>query len=274
MIVSLIITFRETLEAALIIGIILSYLSKIKRQDVKKYVYIAGFLGIIISVISGFLIYRVLGGFEGQIEQVFEGTLMMVGAFLISTVIIWMMHQANRNLELQAKVEKMMDKSEKWGIFLLVFTSVLREGIETVIFLRVTSQNQTSTENSFLGAIIGISLAIMIGILIYQGSLRMNLKIFFQISNIILILMAAGLVAHGLHELQEASVIPIVVEHMYDINHLLNENGTLGSILKGLFGYNGNPSLLEILSYIMFLILAFLTNFLINRKNQSKISDQ
>ncbi len=271
MIVSFIITFRETLEAVLITGIILSYLSKTKQHDTKKYVYIAGLLGIILSIASGILIYRVLGGFEGQIEQIFEGVLMIVGAFLISTVIIWMMHQSNRNMELQVKVEKMVDKSEKRGIFFLVFTSILREGIETVIFLRITSQ--TNIENSFLGAILGISFAIMIGILIYQGSLRMNLKVFFRITNIILILMAAGLVAHGLHELQEASIIPIIVEHVYDINHILDEKGTLGSILKGLFGYNGNPSLLEIISYVLFLILAFLTNFLLNRKNHSIKSD-
>ncbi|TFH30949.1 MAG: high-affinity iron transporter, partial [Promethearchaeota archaeon] len=183
MIVSLIIAFRETLEAALIMGIILSYLSKIKQHETKKYVYFAGLLGIIISIIAGFLIYRVLGGFEGQFEQIFEGILMIIGAFLISTVIIWMMHQSNQNVELQAKVGQMVDNSEKWGIFLLVLTSVVREGIETVIFLRVTSQ--TNTENSFLGAILGISLAILVGFLIYKGSLRMNLKIFFRITNLI-----------------------------------------------------------------------------------------
>ena len=228
MIVSFIITFRETLEAVLITGIILSYLSKTKQHDAKKYVYIAALLGIIISVTSGLLIYRILGGFEGQFEEIFEGILMIIGAILISTVILWMMHQSNQSTELQAKVGKMVDNSEKWGIFFLVFTSILREGIETVIFLRVTSQ--TNTENSFIGAIIGISVAIMVGILIYKGSLHINLKIFFQITNIILILMAAGLVAHGLHELQEASIIPIIVEHVYDINHFLDEKGTLGSI--------------------------------------------
>ena len=109
--------------------------------------------------------------------------------------------------------------------------------------------------------------AIFLGYLLFVGSIKINLKKFFNVTSILLILFAAGLVAHGVHELQEAGIIPIVLEHIWDINPAVNPDGTysvlhekglIGSIFVSLFGYNGNPSLLEALSYFAYLILVFL----------------
>ena len=99
----------------------------------------------------------------------------------------------------------------------------------------------------------GIITAIAIGYMFFVGSRKINLKKFFTISSILLILIAAGLVAHGVHELQEAALIPMGVEHVWDMNSILDENGIFGSFLKGLFGYNGNPSLIELLAYAVYL---------------------
>ncbi len=112
----------------------------------------------------------------------------------------------------------------------------------------------------------GITAAVLLGYAIFVGSMKINLKRFFNITSILLILFAAGLVAQGVHELQEAGVIPTVIEHVWDINPpvnpdgsypVLHEQGYVGSILKGLFGYNGNPSLLELLAYGLYLLLVF-----------------
>jgi high-affinity iron transporter len=118
-----------------------------------------------------------------------------------------------------------------------------------------------------MGALLGIPAAIVLGYLFFVGSLKINIKKFFTVTSIILILFAAGLFAQGIHELQEAGVIPIVVEHVWDINPsagpdgiypLLHENGHVGGMLKGLFGYNGNPSLLEVVVYIVYLAVIFM----------------
>ena len=93
-------------------------------------------------------------------------------------------------------------------------------------------------------------LAIAIGWLIYSSTVRLDLRRFFDVTSALLLLFAAGLMAHGVHELQEAGILPVLIEHVWDINWLLDERSTLGSLLKALFGYNGNPSLLEVLSYI------------------------
>lgn len=264
MIPSFIITFRETLEAALIVGIILSYLLRTKQEKYNNIVYSGVGLGIIISIIGALLFTYIAGGFQGRTEEIFEGITMLIGAILLTTMILWMMKQKHIVQELEEKVNKQLAKPHKSGLFLLVFISVLREGIETIIFLSAASF--VSNNNNLIGALAGIVAAILLGYAIFVGAKKIDLKKFFTITSILLILFAAGLIAHGVHELQEAKVIPTITEHIFDINPsvnpdgsypLLHEKGGIGSIFKGLFGYNGNPSLLEVLSYFVYLIMVF-----------------
>ncbi len=263
MISSFIITFRETLEAALIVGIILAYLVKTKEEKYNPIVYIAVVSAIGASIIGAFLFNALAGGFEGRAEQLFEGISMLFAAFLLTFMILWMMKQKHIVAELHEKVSTELKERHKFGLFSLVFISVLREGIETVIFLGAASFIAAGS-NSAIGAILGIIGAIIIGYLLFVLSKKINIKKFFNITSVLLILFAAGLVAHGIHEFEEAGVIPIVVEHVWDINPpqnpdgsypALHENGAIGSILKGLLGYNGNPSLTEVLSYFAYIIL-------------------
>lgn len=256
MIQSFIITFRETLEVALIIGIILSYLTRIKQTKYNNVVYMGIISGIVASIIGALLFTKIAGGFTGRAEEIFEGITMLVGALLLTTMILWMMKQKHIASELEHRVGEELAEVHKFGLFLLVFIAVLREGIETVIFLGAMSF--VSTNNNIIGALAGIAVAIFLGYLIFVGSTKINIKMFFNITSILLILFAAGLVAHGIHEFQEAKIIPTVIEHIWNINPILDENGYTGSILKGLLGYNGNPSLIEMLSYFIYLILVLI----------------
>jgi high-affinity iron transporter len=264
MIPSFIITFRETLEAALIIGIILSYLAKTGQTKYNNIVYISSASAIVASIIGALLFNNIAGGFTGRAEKIFEGITMLIGALLLTTMILWMMRQKHIVAELEHRVATELTEAHKFGLFSLIFVAVLREGIETVIFLQAASF--VSTNNSLIGALTGISAALFLGYAIFIGSMKINIKKFFNITSLILVLFAAGLVAHGVHELQEAKIIPTVIEHLWDINPpvnpdgsypLLHEKGYVGSILKGLFGYNGNPSLIEVLNYFVYLMLVF-----------------
>ncbi|MDO8513031.1 MAG: FTR1 family protein [bacterium] len=261
MIQSFIITFRETLEVALILGIILSYLVRTKQTKYNNVVYMGIISGIVASIIGALLFSKIAGGFTGRAEEIFEGITMLVGALLLTTMILWMMKQKHIAGELEHRVSEELAEVHKFGLFLLVFIAVLREGIETVIFLGATSF--VSTNNNMMGALAGITVAIFLGYAIFVGSMKINIKKFFNITSILLILFAAGLVAHGIHEFQEAKIIPTAIEHVWNINPpvnldgsypILHENGYIGSILKGLFGYNGGPSLIEILSYFIYLV--------------------
>lgn len=262
MIPSFIIVFREVLEAALIVGIILSYLVRIKQTKFNNIVYLGIGSGVVASIIGAFLFSALADGFSGRAEELFEGIAMIVGAFLLTTMILWMMRQKHIASKLEHKVSEEITEAHKFGLFLLVFVAVLREGIETVIFLGASSF--ISNDNNLLGALLGMVAAVVFGYALFVGGKKMNIKKFFTITSILLILFAAGLVAHGVHEFQEAAALPIIVEHVWDINPaisadgsypLMHEKGYVGSIAQGLLGYNGNPSLLEVLSYVVYLIV-------------------
>ena len=263
MIVSFLITFRETLEAALIIGIVLAYLSKTKNSRFNNLVYTAVFAGIVASIGTAFIFNSFAGGFDGRYEQIFEGITMLLGSFLLTTMILWMMRQKDTVLKLKEKVSKSVSSKNKSGIFFLVFLSVLREGVETVLFLGAA--NFVSKDNNIIGGLLGIIAAAFLGYLIFIASIKVNIKRFFNISSFFLILFAAGLVSHGIHEFEEANILPPIVEHVWDLNPdaplsgqgiypIFHEDGSIGSIAKGLFGYNGSPSLLEVLSYLFYLL--------------------
>ena len=260
MLQSFIILFRETLEAALVVGIVLGYLVRTGQNEYKKSVYLGLAAGVAASVSGAFGFQILAGGFSGRAEEIFEGITMLVGAVLLTTLIIWVIRKSAQTAELERKVANRIERTRRAGLFLLIFFAVLREGIESVIFL--SAARFASGENNLLGAGLGLAAAVALGLLLFRGSLRINLRSFFAVTNILLILFAAGLVAGGVHELQEAGVIPIVLEHVWDINPItsgdsypvLHENGLLGGIAKGLFGYNGNPSLIEVLSYLGYLI--------------------
>jgi len=268
MIESFLVTSRETLEASLVVGIILAYLNRTNNQNYKKTVYYGIVFGIIASIVAAFTFTFFAGDFDGKAEQIFEGTTMLVGAFLLTTMILWMMQQRHISKDIEGRVEKHLMSTPLFshiGIFLLIFIAIIREGVETVIFLNAI--NYASGIN-FFGGTLGIIAAIVVGYIFFVSTKKINLKKLFGISSILLILFAAGLVAHSVHEFEEAGVVSGIVAPLFDINNILNEKGLIGGFLKGLFGYNGNPSLLEVIVYITYLGLIF---YLYKRIEISKV---
>jgi high-affinity iron transporter len=259
-----IITLRESLEAALIIGIIFSYLKKTDKSEFGKFVYIGIFLGILGSIIGAIGFHKLVGNFDGVAEQIFEGTTMVIGAILIVYLIVWMANKKEASAAIRDQVNNALDKNRGLGLMLLVFVSILREGVETTLFLSAVVSNQNGI--SQISAFTGIACGLLIGYGVYLGLRGMNLKYLFSISSALLILFATGLFAHGVHEFQESGLIPILVEHMWNTNNIISSESIFGEFLKSLFGYNANPSLMEVLVYWSALIIMVL----IYNKNSSK----
>src|SRR3989338_1753642 len=232
MIESFLVTSRETLEASLVIGIVLAYLNRTNNQNYKKTVYYGIVFGILASLISAFVFTFFAGGFEGAAEQIFEGTTMLIGAFLLTTMILWMMQQRHISKEIESKVKRHLMGAQPLyshlGIFMIIFIAIIREGVETVIFLNAL--NYASGVN-FIGGTLGIIAAIVAGYLFFVSTRKINLKRLFSVSSILLILFAAGLVAHGIHEFEEAGVVSGIVTPLFDINNILNEKGLAGRFL-------------------------------------------
>ncbi len=253
MISSLILALREGLEAALVVGILIGALKKMELTRLKGVVWAGVASASLVSLAAAGILARLGAEFEGPAEQIFEGTMMLAAALLLTWMIFWMKRQAaslRKNLE--TNVRRSALSSNRWALFLVAFTAVLREGIELAIFLLAVRYTTTSLQTLF-GALVGLALAIGFGWLLFTATIKLNLSRFFQVSNIILLLFAAGLVAHGVHEFNEAGLIPAVIEHVYDINWLLPEKSTFGAILSALLGYNGNPSLSEMILYLVYL---------------------
>ena len=177
---------------------------------------------------------------------------MLLAAGVLTWMIFWMQRQGRQiQAEFELDVRRAVTIGSPWALFSLAFVAVVREGIETVLFLTAAAFSATPAQ-TLVGGALGLTVAVVLGWLMLAAGKRLDVRVFFRVTGVLLILLAAGLVAQGVHELQEAALLPTLVEHMWDINLILDEHGTVGMFLKALFGYNGNPSLLEVIAYSVY----------------------
>ncbi|HLB87324.1 MAG TPA: Fe-S-containing protein [Terriglobales bacterium] len=219
MLQAFIITLREGVEAALIVGITLAYLAKIGRPELRKSVYAAlaaAFLG---SIGVAILLSRTHWN-----QDIFEGWIMLAAAFFVVTMIIFMM-KTGRKLKgrIEGKVGLLAGQDAWFGLFLFVFLMVLREGVETVLILGAVTLN-SSELLSFLGTLLGVIVAILFGVVFVKGSVRINLQKFFRVTTVILFFVAAQLIVSGLHELSENGVLPSSKQEMAIIGPIVRND--------------------------------------------------
>ncbi len=219
MLEAFIITLREGVEAALIVGITLAYLTKIGRQELRKTVYAAlaaAFLG---SIGVAIVISR-----THLNEDAFEGWVMLAASFFVATMVIFMM-KTGRKLkgEIEGKIGLLAGNDAWFGLFILIFLMVLREGAETVLMLAAVSLN-SSALLSFLGTLLGVLAAVAFGVMFVKGSVRINLQKFFRVTTVIMFLVAAQLLVSGLHELSESGILPSSKREMAIIGPIVSND--------------------------------------------------
>jgi high-affinity iron transporter len=280
---SFVITFREALEAALIVSILFVYLGKIGRKDLNKYLYLGVGLAILTSMLLGWIVLAFYGGLPQGMDKIFEGAASITATIVLTYMIFWMVKNARTiGSELQAKVDVAVSTEYVFGISTLAFVAVFREGLETVLFL--TALAITDTSGTIIGMFLGIVVVLGLAFLMMRGIYRMNLQKFFKYTSVVLIIFAAGLLGYGVHEFIEAGVFPPIIENVWDINppdamHPLHENGAIGSLLKALVGYDGNPELLRVIVYVgywlvigFYLLRVYAPNYL--PWNRKKVADE
>ncbi len=250
MLPSFVLALREGLEAALIIGIVLGALRKIHRAELGRHVWLGTLSAVVISVFLALVLRSVGLSLEGTAEAVFEGITMLLAAGVLTWMIFWMSSQARHiKAELETGVRRAVFEGGQTALFSLAFLAVMREGIELALFLTAASL-ATDSQQVLGGALLGLGTSALLGWSLFASIVKLDLRRFFQVTGLLLILFAAGLVAHGVHEFNEAGWIPSVIEHVWDINFLVNEDSIVGQVLSALFGYNGNPSLTEVIAYL------------------------
>ena len=255
MITSLVLSLREGLEAALIIGIVLGALRRTGRSDLNRPLWAGVISAFIISLLSALLLRAVDQELEGITELIFEGVTLLLAAGVLTWVIFWMRRQSgSMKSELESKVNQAVNLSGAGAVYFLAFISVLREGIELALYLTASSLTSSGFQ-TLLGTAIGLFTACLLGYLLYNTTLHLNLQRFFQVTAVILILFAAGLVAHSIAEFNQAGIIPAIISPIWNLNSLLDEHSIVGVILSTLFGYHGSPSLTEAVGYSVYILI-------------------
>jgi len=248
------IMFREALEASLIVGIILTALSRLGQKRYFPHVIGSVLVAIVASVFAGIGLMSLTESVQGNMEKAIEGIISIVACGVLTYMVFWMGRQARKiKSDLEVHVEEAVSRGEFLAIVSLPFLSVFREGAETVLFLKAVAI-QNSGVVSFWGGASGLLVAVALTCLVFIGGKKIPLRPFFQYTGYFILLVAAGLLAYGIHELQELGWVPTLVYPVWNINGILNEKEGVGIFLKSLFGYNGNPSLIEITAYVMYLV--------------------
>jgi high-affinity iron transporter len=260
---SFLITFREALEAALIVTVMVSYLRKIGKQELNKYSYLGAGSAVLLSLILGIILQVFYGGLGEIASELFEGIASLTAVAVLTGMIFWMTkHSKEIKGEMENQINQAITQGELYSITALAFVAVAREGLETVLFLSATFvQDQAGT---ILGAILGIIVVLGLSVVLMRGTIDLEISKFFKVTSILLIIFGAGLAGYGVHELIEAGEnmgydFGFWGENPFDINPhvnpdgsypLLHEKGIIGSVLKALVGYDGNPEWLRIFVYL------------------------
>jgi high-affinity iron transporter len=245
---------REGVEAALIVAIVLAYLVKTGNAHHAGPVWLGVGGAVLASAVAGVGLFVTIGGLPEPWEQLFEGVAMLFAAAVVTWMLFWMRRQA-RNVrgQLQAAVDRALDAGGVWGLAVLAFVAVIREGIETSLFLVGQATSAEGAAPSVLvGALVGLAVAVGIGALIFQGSRRVNLQAFFRWTGVGLVFIAGGLLGHAVHELIEVGVIPVGTQTAYDISAVLPHDTGIGQFLRAIFGYSASPEVITLAVHVAY----------------------
>jgi high-affinity iron transporter len=256
---ALLITLREGIEAALIITILLAYLRKLGRSDKHPLVWWGAGAAILVSVVVAAVIFAAAAEFEGRGEQIFEGVVSLIAVSVLTWMIFWMRRESYR---IKGELEQRVDSALLGGGYALAslaFVVVVREGIETALFVfgadKATAGGTGGTIGGIIGAIAGLLLAALLGFLLYHGSVHLNLKTFFRVTGALILVVAAGLLAFCVGEFQEAGVLPVLSGVAFDISRTLPDDAGVGAVLRALLGYTAAPSWLQVASWVGYLVV-------------------
>ncbi len=254
---------REGVEAALIVSIVLAYLVRTGNARHAGKIWLGAGAAVALSLLVGVVLSRSIGGLTEPAEQIFEGIAMVIAAGVVTWMLFWMRRQAAsvRN-ELHASVDRVLTEGSVWGLAILAFTAVIREGIETSLFLLGQTQAAARAEggaaSTLVGALVGLVVAVAIGYGLYRGARVLNLRTFFTWTGVALIFIAAGLLSHAVHEFIEVAEfygnqLPLSAT-AFDISGILaHEGNLLGEMLRAILGYTSTPEWLTFLSWAGYL---------------------
>ncbi len=256
---SMLVLIREGFEASLIVGIVFGYLRKIGRRDLDGPVWAGVGLAALISTIFGVVLHNTVGSFEGDARLRAFAVICFVAAAVLTWMVFWMRRESRAiKGELEQRVDSALASDRvKTAVLLVAFLAVLREGIETALFLIAAATSSTGWD-VFVGGLIGLAIAAVLGYLVYTGSKFLPMKLFFNITGMIVIVFAAGLLARGVMFLQstETNALNSFNWAVYDVTSInwLTVNTEVGRFLGALLGWDPRPSIEQVVVWVGYLV--------------------
>jgi high-affinity iron transporter len=244
---------REGLEMALIVTILIAYVVKVGRTDVLSKLWIGVGIALVVPLGIGALLTWGPYGLSFQAQEIVGGGLSIVAAGFVTWMIFWMGKTAR---SMKATLHEKLDSvlvGAGWGVVILAMLSVGREGIETALFVWATVDGAGGSWEPFVGAVLGLLTAAVLGFLLYRGMVRINLGTFFSWTGAFLILVAGGILAYGVGDLQEAGLIPGSGVHAYDISAIIPSSSWYGTVLAGVINFNPSPTWLQVVVWVVYI---------------------
>ncbi|KFF48636.1 iron transporter [Gammaproteobacteria bacterium MFB021] len=257
MLIPFLIMLREGLEAALVVGIIATYLHQTQRQAWMPAVWTGIFLAVALALLVGAGLQFASAEFPQRQQELFEAVVGLLAVGMLTWMVLWMRRAAaGMKRELTSALDHAFrGGSHTWALIGMVFLAVAREGLESIFFLLAVFQQSTSSAAP-LGALLGIAVAVIAGLAIYRGSLRLPLGHFFRVTGVFILLVAAGLLAGSVRALHEAGLWNHAQQVVFDLSNVLPLDTALGSLFAGIFGYQPAPTLSEVVVYLGYLLIA------------------
>ncbi|MBW2149380.1 MAG: FTR1 family protein [Deltaproteobacteria bacterium] len=247
------ITLREGMEAFLVVGILLCYLRKVGAPQFKMYVWLGTLVALAGSVVLALLFQLLAVQFEEESAEVFEFLVSLVAIAVLTWMVLWMQRQSRGfRGEMEARVAASMGEGQAVALGTLALVTVIREGLETALFLAALAQS-VERQSLLMGAGLGIGAAVLMIALIFQAIIRLNLRWFFIVTGWMLIFIAAGLVGHSLMILNETGLVPPVVDPVWNTESLISNESLWGKLLHVFMGYEARPSLTQVIAYFGYL---------------------
>jgi high-affinity iron transporter len=272
MIANFLIGLREGLEAALVVSILIAYLVKSDRRQLLPRIWLGVGIAAGVSLLLGAILTFGPKGLTFEAQEAIGGMLSIIAVAFVTWMIFWMA-KAARSIsgELRSQVDQAAE-GNGWKLVVVAMLAVGREGLETALFLWAATQATTrgtgSTAMPLLGAALGIAVAILLGYLMYRGALRINLTRFFTWTGAFLILVAGGVLSYGVHDLQEAGILPGLHNLAFDVSHVVPPTSWHGTLLKGIFNFSPATTVLEAVAWAAY-VVPTMTIFLLTVRRRS-----
>ena len=276
MFVPFLIMFREGLEAALIVSLIASYLKRTQRSQWLGVVWIGVILAAVLCLGLGIFINETTGEFPQKQQELFEGLVAVVAVCILTYMVFWM-RKVSRSVKthLEGAIDNALSagKGQGWALVAMVFFAVAREGLESVFFLLAAFQQDVGVQAP-IGAVLGLVAAILVGMMIYWGGIKLHLAKFFKWTSLFILFVAAGLAAGAIRAFHEAGLWNYLQDIAFNLTDVLSTHSLLGTFLEGILGYQEAPSVSEVLVYFLYLIPALIFFFMPQRADVAAVNSK